>query len=64
VQLRNQLTRGIYVGGILTTILGFDVALGATDGMRRAGFIVAIAAWLWLSIPFGELRGSARRTAR
>jgi K+-transporting ATPase ATPase B chain len=50
VQLRKQLTRGIYVGGILTTILGFAVAFGATDGMQRAEFIVAIAAWLWLSI--------------
>jgi K+-transporting ATPase ATPase B chain len=50
VQFRNGATLGVYVGSIFTTIVGIVVAFGATDGARRAAFVLAIAAWLWLSI--------------
>jgi potassium-transporting ATPase ATP-binding subunit len=38
VQLRNPATFGVYVGSVFTTILGISMALGATDGTRRAAF--------------------------
>jgi K+-transporting ATPase ATPase B chain len=50
VQFRNPVTFGVYVGSIFTTIIGIVTAFGATDGTRRAAFILAIAAWLWLSV--------------
>src|SRR3979490_2627197 len=50
VQFRNGAPLGVYVGSIFTTIAGIVVAFGATDGARRAAFVLAIAAWLWLSI--------------
>ncbi len=49
-QLRNPVTLGVYVGSIFTTIIGLATALGPTDGARRGAFILAIAAWLWLSV--------------
>jgi K+-transporting ATPase ATPase B chain len=50
VEFRNSATLGVYVGSILTTIVGIVSAFGATDGARRAEFVLGIAAWLWLSI--------------
>jgi K+-transporting ATPase ATPase B chain len=50
VQFRNSATLGVYVGSIFTTIVGILAAFDATDGAWRAEFILAIAAWLWLSI--------------
>lgn len=55
VQLRNTATLGVYVGGIFATILGFVAAFGAVDGARSATFLLAIAAWLWLSILLANL---------
>ena len=50
VQFRNPVTLGVYLGSIFTTIMGVTLAFGATDGMRRAEFVLAVAAWLWLSV--------------
>jgi K+-transporting ATPase ATPase B chain len=50
VQFRNPVTLGVYVASIFTTIFGLATAVGATDGARRAAFVLAIAAWLWLSV--------------
>jgi potassium-transporting ATPase ATP-binding subunit len=50
VQLRNPVTLGVYVGSIFTTIIGLAMAFGTTDGAGRAAFVLAIAAWLWLSV--------------
>ena len=50
VQFRNSATLGVYAGSIFTTVLGIVTAFNATDGARRAAFVLAIAAWLWLSI--------------
>jgi len=48
-QLQKPLTLGVYVGSIFTTVIGF-ATFGTTDGARRGAFILAIAAWLWLSV--------------
>jgi K+-transporting ATPase ATPase B chain len=50
VQFRNPVTLGVYVASIFTTIIGLATAFIATDGGRRAAFVLAIAAWLWLSV--------------
>jgi len=50
VQFRNSATLGVYVGSIFTTVIGSVMAFAATDGARRAAFVLAIAAWLWLSV--------------
>jgi K+-transporting ATPase ATPase B chain len=50
VQFRNPVMLGVYVGSIFATLIGFATAFGATGGARRATFVLAIAAWLWLSI--------------
>lgn len=50
VQFRNPVTLGVYVASIFTTIFGLATAVGAPDGARRAAFVLAIAAWLWLSV--------------
>jgi K+-transporting ATPase ATPase B chain len=50
VQFRNPVMFGVYVASIFATLIGFAAAFGAADGARRAAFVLAIAAWLWLSI--------------
>ena len=50
VQFRNPVTLGVYVASIFATIIGFAIAFGATDGARRAAFMLTVAAWLWLSV--------------
>ena len=49
-QFRNPVTLGVYLGSIFTTIMGVALAFDATDGTRRAAFVLAVAAWLWLSV--------------
>jgi K+-transporting ATPase ATPase B chain len=50
MQFRNPVTLGVYVASIFTTLIGLATAFVATDGGRRAAFVLAIAAWLWLSV--------------
>src|SRR6202034_1352859 len=50
VQFRNSATFGVYVASIFTTTVGLVILFGAAGGARRAAFILAIAAWLWLSV--------------
>jgi hypothetical protein len=49
-QFQNSATFGVYVGSICATIGGFVIAAGATDGGRHPAFLLAVAAWLWLSV--------------
>src|ERR1039458_4233816 len=49
VQFRSSATLGVYVGSIFTTVIGLVMVFGAPDGARHAPFVLAIAAWLWLS---------------
>jgi potassium-transporting ATPase ATP-binding subunit len=50
VQFRSPVTLGVYVGSVFATIIGVAMAFGATGGARRVHFVLAIAAWLWLSV--------------
>jgi K+-transporting ATPase ATPase B chain len=50
VQFRRSATLGVYVGSIFTTVIGLVMVFGATDGARHAPLVLAIAAWLWLSL--------------
>ena len=51
-QLRNPVMLVVWVGSLLTTVLG---ALAATGHLaEHAGFILAIAAWLWLTVLFAN----------
>jgi potassium-transporting ATPase ATP-binding subunit len=54
VQLRNPVTFGVYVGSIFATVMGLATVFFATDGTRRAALVLAIAAWLWLSVVLGN----------
>ncbi len=70
VQVRNPVMFVVYVGSILTTVLGFVAAAGAVDTAGRPGFVFAIALWLWLTVIFANLaealaegRGKAQAAA-
>ena len=52
VQWRNPVMFVVYVGSILTTAL-FVQALGG-KGEAPAGFILAIALWLWFTVLFAN----------
>jgi len=52
VQWRNPVMFVVYVGSILTTLLFFQ-ALGG-QGEAPAGFILAVALWLWFTVLFAN----------
>lgn len=52
VQWRNPVMFVVYVGSILTTLLAIQ-ALGC-EGDAPAGFILAIAMWLWFTVLFAN----------
>ncbi len=52
VQLRNPVMFVVYVGSVLTTLLGLQ-ALGG-QGDESAGFILAVAVWLWFTVLFAN----------
>ncbi|MDD2988085.1 MAG: potassium-transporting ATPase subunit KdpB [Zoogloea sp.] len=52
VQWRNPVMFVVYVGSILTTLLAVQ-ALGG-EGEAPAGFVVAIAVWLWFTVLFAN----------
>jgi K+-transporting ATPase ATPase B chain len=54
VQFRNPVMFVVYVGSILTTVIGIAAATGAASGAGRPGFVLAIAAWLWLTVLFAN----------
>jgi len=51
-QLRNPVMFCVYVGSILTTILWFAALGGQAEA--PAGFILAIALWLWFTVLFAN----------
>ncbi|HTQ36342.1 MAG TPA: potassium-transporting ATPase subunit KdpB [Steroidobacteraceae bacterium] len=70
VQLRNPVMFVVYVGSILTTVVGVAAAFNAHAGLGSPGFVLAIAAWLWLTVLFAnfaeavaEGRGKAQAAA-
>ncbi len=67
-QLRNPVMFVVQVGSVLTTLLFFQAVIG--HGEMSAGFIFAIAAWLWFTVVFAnfsealaEGRGKAQAEA-
>ena len=52
VQWRNPVMFVVYVGSILTTVLGVQ-ALGG-KGEAPAAFIIAVAVWLWFTVLFAN----------
>ena len=67
-QWRNPVMFVVWVGSVLTTILGIDAISG--HGEAPAGFIFTIAAWLWFTVLFAnfaealaEGRGKAQAAA-
>jgi K+-transporting ATPase ATPase B chain len=52
VQIRNPVMFVVYVGSLLTTLLFAQALRGA--GEAPAGFIAAIAAWLWFTVLFAN----------
>jgi K+-transporting ATPase ATPase B chain len=72
VQVRNPVMFVVWVGSVLTTVAGLGALLGL-PGFERvgsAGFALAVAAWLWLTVLFAnfaealaEGRGKAQAAA-
>jgi len=73
-QLKNPVMFVVYVGSIVTTLLAAQ-ALWGGHADARAGFIVAIAVWLWFTVLFanaaealaegrGKAQAAALRSAR
>jgi len=52
VQIRNPVMFVVYVGSLLTTFLCVQALRG--EGEAPAGFIAAIAAWLWFTVLFAN----------
>jgi potassium-transporting ATPase ATP-binding subunit len=70
VQFRNPVMFVVWVGSVLTTVIGIAAAAGAVKDAGRPGFVLAIAAWLWLTVLFAnfaeavaEGRGKAQAEA-
>ncbi len=52
VQWRNPVMFVVYIGSILTTLLGLQALQGASG--RSAGFIFAVSVWLWFTVLFAN----------
>ncbi|MCO4893180.1 potassium-transporting ATPase subunit KdpB [Cupriavidus sp. WGtm5] len=53
-QLRNPVMFVVYVGSILTTILFLQALFAPAAGSESAGFILAVAIWLWFTVLFAN----------
>src|SRR5687768_7473226 len=70
VQIRNPVMFVVYVGSLLTTGIGLVAMFDADAGLGSPGFVLSIAAWLWLTVLFAnfaealaEGRGKAQAAA-
>jgi K+-transporting ATPase ATPase B chain len=54
VQIRNPVMFVVFIGSIFTTVIGVGAAMGAIEGAGRPGFVLTIAAWLWLTVLFAN----------
>jgi K+-transporting ATPase ATPase B chain len=54
VQFRNPVMFVVFVGSILTTLLAAAAVTGMAPNAGRPGFVLAIAAWLWLTVLFAN----------
>jgi potassium-transporting ATPase ATP-binding subunit len=55
VQFRNPVMFVVYLASIFLTILGIAGAFGAIRDVGHPAFILSVAAWLWLTMMFGNL---------
>ncbi len=53
-QLRNPVMFCVYVGSVLTTVLWIAALVGRPASSDSAGFILAIALWLWFTVLFAN----------
>ena len=44
----------VFVGSILTTIIGIAAALGFAGEAGRPAFVLHVSAWLWLTVLFAN----------
>src|SRR5665647_43345 len=56
VQWRNPVMFVVYIGSILTTLLGLQALQG--KGETSVGFIFAVALWLWFTVLFANFAES------
>ncbi len=54
VQFRNPVMFVVFVGSILTTIIGIAAALGFASEAGRPAFVLHVSAWLWLTVLFAN----------
>lgn len=54
VQFRNPVMFVVFIGSILTTIIGIGAALGRIQGEGSTAFIVHVSVWLWLTVLFAN----------
>jgi len=53
-QFRNPVMFVVYIGSIFTTIIGFAAAFGLASDAGHPAFVLAISAWLWLTVLFAN----------
>jgi len=53
-QFRNPVMFVVYIGSIFTTIIGLAAAFGAASDAGHPAFVLAISAWLWLTVLFAN----------
>jgi K+-transporting ATPase ATPase B chain len=54
VQCRNPVMFVVWVGSVLTTVLGIGSLAGLLEDVGQPGFTLAIAIWLWLTVLFAN----------
>ena len=54
VQFRNPVMFVVYLGSLYTTVIGIAAAFGAVENEGHPVFVLAIAAWLWLTVLFAN----------
>ena len=54
IQFRNPVMFVVYVGSILTTLIGIAALLGAASDAGRPAFVLHVSAWLWLTVLFAN----------
>jgi len=54
IQFRNPVMFVVFVGSILTTVIGVAAALGFASDAGRPAFVLHVSAWLWLTVLFAN----------
>ena len=49
-QIRNPVMFVVYVGSILTSVIGIAAVAGRLADAGRPGFVLAVSMWLWLTV--------------